>query len=330
MSVAAGVPSLLRPARGLVRAAWTGLTRPPRPLVGIEVHETALGVAKIRRERGVAPILEAIVEQPLSPGVIEPSLSEPGVLEVDAFRAALHQALERAGALGERRVSLVLPDMVARIAILGEGEVSLLRGAPADDVLRFRLKGRVPFDIRDARLSCVPAGKAGNGGGWVVVAALREVLDGYEASCADLGLEVGRVELSGLALLRGLMASRPSGDWLLVQWCGTCVSLFLWREGVLALARTLAGAAGPGEVVREVASTVLYHRERLGGQLTGAALRVVGHSLEETQALLEGPLGLWPEPVDASGAREAGGQPLQAATAMISAGAMASVMSEEA
>jgi hypothetical protein len=329
MSAAAGASSLLRPVRGLVRSAWNGLTLPPRPLVGIEVHEMALGVVKIRRERGGA-VIEAIVEQPLPPGVVAPSISVPGVREVDAFEAALHQALERAGALGERRVSLVLPDMVARVAILGEGEVTLSRGVPADDVLRFRLKDRVPFDIRDARLSCVPAGGVSNGSGWVVAAALREVLDGYEATCADLDLEVGRVELSGLALLRGLMRSSPSGDWLLVQWAGTCVSLFLWREGVLALARTVAGAAGPTEVVREVASTVLYHRERLGGQLTGAALRVVGHSLEETQALLEGPLGLWPEPVDAGGAREAGGQPVQAAMAMISAGAMASVLSEEA
>jgi len=241
---------------------------PEPPLVAVEVRPRAIGVLRLvarggQRAFGAAASLE------LPEGALRLSMTESNLADAPAFRQALRAVLERAGVLGGARVALVLPDPVARIAILPAAEV---KGRPAEmeQLIRFRLKKAVPFEVKDARIGF----RRDVTGQVIAVAALRAVLDPYEAECRALGLEPGLVELSGLALLEAVEASRPAPDRLLVNWDEGYVSLFLVREGSLALARTLTGAsaAEPAQVLREVENTLVYYRERLGGGSLGAAL----------------------------------------------------------
>ena len=66
------------------------------------------------------------------------------------------------------------------------------------------------------------------------------------------------------------------------------------------LVRTLPDvAATPEALPREVANTLLYYRERLGGAgLAGAAVRSVALPPDEAAELLEEPLGLRPAVLD--------------------------------
>jgi hypothetical protein len=124
------------------------------------------------------------------------------------------------------------------------------------------------------------------------------VLEGYEAAFHRLGLAPGLVELSSLSLLS--LVEPASGDRLLVNWDEGYASLVLSRDGWPVLVRTLLDvAATPETLPREVANTLLYYGDRLGGVgLAGATVRSVRIPPDDAARLLEEPLGLVPTVLD--------------------------------
>jgi hypothetical protein len=217
------------------------------------------------------------------------------VLDGSAFRKALQSACERAGALLGGPVALVLPDPAIRLSLVPAADLKARRRAETEQMIRFRLSKAIPFDVQEAQVAW-----AGPVAGQMLVAAVfRPVLEGYEAACRDLGFEPGLVEPSSLALISALAREEASGDRLLVNWDLGYVSLVLTRAGWPILIRTLAGDLGAEAVLREAANTVLYYRERLGGQgLAGASVRSALLPPEEAATLLREPLGLLPDVVD--------------------------------
>jgi type IV pilus assembly protein PilM len=221
----------------------------------------------------------------LAPELLLPSLTQPNLANPERFRVACRSALERAGVLDGAPVALVLPDPVARVAIIPAAE---LAGRPSemDELLRFRLRKSLPFDVREARVGYVRSPR---------------VLDAYEDVCRSLGLEPGLVELSGLALCRSAFGPGSKGDRLLVNWDEGYATLLLVREGWPVLARTLTGpmVSSPVEVAREAAQTLVYARERLGSPgLEQVVVRAAGLLGADAAAVLEAPLGLVPEMID--------------------------------
>jgi hypothetical protein len=270
------------------------LLEPEWPTVAVEVRPRGVSVVRLvgsgnRLGLGAAASLD------LPEGALEVSLARANVVDGAAFRKALQGACERAGALSGGPVALVLPDPAVRVALLPASELKARRRAEVEQMIRFRLNKTVPFDVQQARVAW-----AGPEGGQMLVAAVfRPVLEGYEAVLRDLGFDPGLVEPASLALVGTLERAETPGDRLLVNWDVGYVSLVLTRRGWPILIRTLVGDLGPEAVLREAANTVLYYRERLGGQgLTGAALRSAFLPPEEAVTLLREPLGLEPEVVD--------------------------------
>jgi hypothetical protein len=260
----------------------------------------------------------------LPDGTLRLSVSEPNILDADAFRHALRSVVERAGILGGGRVALVLPDPVARVALLPAADVRG-RGAEADELIRFRLRKAVPFEIRSARLASVPVLAPGREPQVLVGAILGSVLEEYEEACRALGLDPGLVQLAGLVLLNSVEERRVPADRVFINWDEGYVSIFLSRHGAPVLIRTLTGAdaASPANVLRETSQTVVYYRERLGGAgFAEAVVRSAAIPPAEAAQLLEEPLGRRPEILDAWGASIAGdpsvAQSLAAAAAAVS------------
>ena len=266
------------------------------PLLAVEVRPRGLGVARLAREGGKF-VLAAAASADIPPGVLSLSMTEPNLTDPEAFERLLASLLERAGALREGPVALVLPDPVARLTVLPASELLGKRGADAEEMARFRLRKTVPFEIKDARLALGLPPRGGPDAA-VVAAILRPVLESYEAVLHRLGLAPGLVELSSLALLS--LLEPAAGDRLLVNWDEGYASLVLARDGWPMLVRTLPDvAATPEALPREVANTLLYYRERLGGPgLAGAAVRCVALPPDEAADLLEEPLGLLPAVID--------------------------------
>jgi Tfp pilus assembly PilM family ATPase len=272
------------------------LLDPTHPLAAIEVRAKSVGVVRLVRE-GRRMRLAAAAALDLPDGAVKLSMTQPNIEDPAAFRDTLRAALERAGALHVGRVALVLPDPVARLALLPGSEVAAKRRKQSEELIRFRLRKALPFDVRDARLAF--AGDGTRAADSILVAAVYgPVLEGYEAACRSVGLQPGLVELSGLALLNAACGSLPVADRLLVNWDDGYVTLLLARGEWPILVRTLVGEAASSEeeVAREVSNTLIYYRERLGG--TALAQAMVRSALlppEDALRLLEGPLEMKPE-----------------------------------
>ena len=286
-----------RPSTAAAGRLWRALREPERPQVALEVRASGVGVVRTRRDAGRV-VLAAASAVELAPEVLLPSLTQPNLADPERFRVACRSALERAGVLAGGPIALVLPDPVARVAILPAAE---LAGRPSevDELVRFRLRKSLPFDVREARVAHVRSPRAPDP--VIVVAGLGSVLDGYEEVCRSLGLEPGLVELSGLALCRSAFAPGLPGDRLLINWDEGYATLILVRDGWPVLARTLTGpiVSSAAEVAREAAQTLVYARERLGSPgLEQAVVRASSLAVADVAALLEGPLGLVPEMAD--------------------------------
>jgi hypothetical protein len=255
--------------------------------VAVEVHATSLGIVRARKERrGLG--LAAATTVDLGADTLQLSMTQPNLLDPHRFRLALRGALERAGILGGARVALVLPDLLARVAVLPASDVVVRRRTELDELLRFKLRKTVPFEIREARLASTSTGSRAEDR-MVVAAAFSPVVAAYEDVCLSVGLEPGVVELAGLVLARAAFAG-ASGDRLLVNWDEGYLTVLILRDGWPLLVRTLPGEVADtlAGVVREVNNTVTYHRERLGGEgLLEAALRSAVIPSEEMRAALE-------------------------------------------
>ncbi len=269
-----------------------------RPLVAVEVRARAVGAVRLTRE-GRRLVLGAAASLDLPEGTLRLSMTEANIVDRAAFRDVLRAALEKAGALTATRVALVLPDPVARVALLAGSDVPG-KGRAAEELIRFKLRKSLPFDVRETRLAFAASGP--RAGDTVLVAAVfRPVLEAYEEACRDLGLHPGLVELSGLALLNAAFGALPPADRLLVNWDHGYVTLLLARGEWPLLVRTLTGppADEPREVAREVTNTLLYYRERLDGtRLERVLLRSAALPTSQAAGILEESLGVRPETVE--------------------------------
>jgi hypothetical protein len=290
------VSTSLAGAAGALRRLFQ---EPERPLVAVEVRPGSVGVVRVRRDHG-RPVLVAAASLDLPPATLQLSLTQPNILDPARFRQALKGTLERVGVLGGARVALVLPDPVARVSVVPAADVTARKAPEIAELLRFRLKKVLPFEIRDARMNwCTAGGRATDP--YLVAAAMEPVVGAYEEACLSLGLEPGLVELAGLALARAAVGGRREGDRLLVNWDDGYVSLILVRGDWPVMVRTLSGPAttSPAEVAREVTNTILYYRERLGGAgLAGGFVRTVAVPPAEAVDALREPMGLEPEVLD--------------------------------
>jgi len=296
----APVPRIARRGASLASGLATWLREPDRPLLGIEVRANSLAALRLTQSHG-RRALAAAAEVRLSEQSLRLSMVHPNVMDAAAFKGAVGLLLERVGALTERRVALALPDSVARIVVLSGPDIAAARGAGMADVVRFRLREKVPFDIRQATVvsELVPAANATSPGAALCVAVLHSVLQEYEGAVESHGLRAGLVEVSGLALLRSSLASRAAGDWLTLNWDEDHFSLFLTRGGVPLLARTVVGRADPDGVGRELSNTILYHSERLGGGgLAGVRLRSAHLPVIEASEHVARVLGVVPTVID--------------------------------
>jgi Tfp pilus assembly PilM family ATPase len=295
---------------------------PPAPLAAIEVRAGAIGAVRLVPQ-GSGRALGGAASVELPEGTLRLSISEPNIVNPEAFRQGLRSVVEKTGILGAGRVALVLPDPVARVALLPAADIRG-RGAEAEELIRFRLRKAVPFEIRDAHLASVPIHSPGKEPQLLVAAILSTVLEEYEGACRAMGLDPGLVELAGLAILDAIEESRRPADRLVVNWDEGYVSIILSQGGAPVLIRTLMGAdaGSPANVVREASQTALYYKERLGGTgLTEAIVRSTVIPVGEAALLLEEPLGLRPEALDAWGALVGGDR----SSAQILAGAAAAV-----
>ena len=252
----------------------------------------AVSAAAVGRTLGGAR-LSGFAREPLLPGALAPSAAGRNLGNAAEVREAMGRALQRLGH-GGGRVTLVLPDGVARLAL-----VTLAADADAREYVRFRLAGSLPWPAADGLVEVLPLGR-----GQVIGAAVRRAtVAEYEQLASSAGLASERVHLAPLLALAGVARSREAVHVMLGD---TAVSLAAVRDGAVAAFRSRRRDLAEGEATRLLEEAT--RTARLAGDGASAprlvfsgsdATRLCARAGAEAAAGVAG-TGEWPEAAEAA------------------------------
>ena len=127
------------------------LVDPEPPGLGLDLRTGELALVRLSRKRGAGAI-DACLTAPIASGVVTFSMLEPNIVDENELQKVVENALVQAGAAATRRIALTLPDHVSRISVV---ELPDAPGSQTEleELLKFRLKKSLPFDIESARIA---------------------------------------------------------------------------------------------------------------------------------------------------------------------------------
>lgn len=171
-----------------------------RKSLGVSVSSSTVSVVRLGGSPS-SPHLEGVSCRQLSPGTLRPSLREQNIVNPQGFIIALQEARNSLLCRG-KYVSVSLPDTVGRVMLLVLEERFKNR-AEGLELLRWKLKKKLPFDVADAHLDYQQVAIRENGDIVVlVVVAFRPVISQYEELFNAAGLVPTRIDLNCFNLCR--------------------------------------------------------------------------------------------------------------------------------
>jgi type IV pilus assembly protein PilM len=234
-------------------------------------------IALVRLDSKNPALVDRFAVMPLPAGLLVPSLVRPNITSMPDFQAALKGALARAE-IRPARISLAIPDASAKVAL---HSLDMLPGNEDErhQLLRWKLKKTVPFNIEEAHVACheykLSSGK------YVVltICVHRDVLAQYEEVFLKLGIHVGYISLSSFAafeLLARLEPELPQHSLLFVRVRPSAVSSLIMQEGRVVFFRhvdhedeelgpdeRLAGPREAASLFDEIHPCVTYFQDKL-------------------------------------------------------------------
>jgi hypothetical protein len=261
--------------RGLEPEAVLGL-KPPYPPVALQISPGEATLVRMKHRRRGRALLEAHVVRPVAETFIPSSIFQPVTGDATELTARMRELFEQSGTR-PGRVSLLLPDNLAKISLLVLPERPASRKNLAE-LVRSKMRRAVPFKLEEASLSYQLLPGEGREAAVLVTLVRRSLVDRFERALGDLGARTGLVDISTpnlLNLCRGQIngAVGDGGDVGLLNCALNYFSLVLLRHGRLIFFRCKTFALedspqrGPnGVLVREMASSFSYYREKLSGE----------------------------------------------------------------
>jgi hypothetical protein len=302
--------------------------RPPYPPVALAIDRERGLLVRLKHRRGPGPLLEAHAERSFAEPCVPASIFQPVVRPGQELIARLQELFEASGTR-PGRVSLVLPDNLAKISLIALPERP---SSPRhlDELVRSKMRRAVPFRLEEARLSYQMFPGTDRDVSVLAVLVRQALIESLELALGALGARLGLIDIATPNLINlqrtALEAAAGGGDVALFNGEGSYFSLVILRQGRLIFFRCKtfgvdddAPAPGPnGELVRELASSFSYYREKLSGRgIQAIFVRSLGVPYDEIRARLQEMEVGRIEPLDPLAGLEVGGGPaLDAATAL--------------
>jgi len=265
---------------------------PPRyPGVAVEIAPDRVTAVRLAVDRKGGKTRLAAAESRLLPeGAVEVTLTKPNILQPAALIEALRAIFVRI-APADHRVSLLLPDDVARVALLGFTALPKTRRELAD-LVRFRMSKSLPFKPEEAVMDLMLLGGSGPRPGTSSASVLaafvhRAVLEQYESVLAACGYWPGLVSLSTFELFnlfRPVFARKkaPDRDSLVLNVTRHYLSVVILRDTDVIFYRCkphtqAANGDSQADVRREIYTSLAFYQEKLLGRGIGRVfLRCAG------------------------------------------------------
>ncbi|MRR07360.1 MAG: pilus assembly protein PilM [Deltaproteobacteria bacterium] len=239
-----------------------------RNAVGMEITQHGVRFAAIggRKSR---PKLLAQETAEFPAGTMRLVHREPNVMEPALFVRQVKEAylklLNRTGL-----VSVSLPDACGRVTIL-DLETRFKSREEGCDIIRWKLKKSLPFDVNDMHLDYQILQEKESGEISVLVAIIaRQVVSQYEDLLIEAGIQPNRVDFTSFNLYRLFSPRIAMSDSCLFVAChDNVLSILAFHQGVLEFyrAKDLPGSdPDMNRVFMETNSSLLFYREKNPGR----------------------------------------------------------------
>jgi type IV pilus assembly protein PilM len=235
-----------------------------RKSLGVSVSSSAVSFVRVGGSPS-APSLEAVSSRPLSPGTLNPSMRELNILNPQGFVIALQEARNSLFCRG-KYVSVSLPDSVGRVMMM-DMEERFKNRSEGLDVLRWKLKKKLPFDVADAHLDFQQVAMRENGDIVVlVVLAFRPVISQYEEMFSAAGLVPTQIDLNCFNLSR-VFEHRLAKfeEYALLTYFDSHLGIMFFSRGKLEFVRNRELAGGDTKfdsVHKEIRFSFLSYKSR--------------------------------------------------------------------
>jgi type IV pilus assembly protein PilM len=235
-----------------------------RKALGLEISHEGVAFALTGGTRNV-PRLDAYLTAPLPVDTLRFSLREPNVQNPAAFVDVIRNGYLRL-LTPVKRVSLSLPDAIGRVLLL-DLETRFRSRDEGADIIRWKLKKSLPFDVTEVHLDYQVLKEKETGEVATLVALIsRRVLNQYEELLVQAGLEPNRIDFSTFNFYN-LCAHRLELDAYsaFMAFHGRTVSILIFSDGVLEFYRAKELPGHPldaDRVFREISSSLLVHQEK--------------------------------------------------------------------
>jgi hypothetical protein len=270
----ASMTEMIERLRGVNLERLLGL-RPEYPRVALDLERSSLALVRLKKRRHGRPQIGGYHVQPTDDAAVPATIFDQESVE-PARLSELLRALFEASGIRPGKVSVVLPDNLAKLSLLTLPERPPSR-RQLEEVIRFKVRRGVPFRISDAIMSyqLLP----GEGKGIVVLVALihRALVERYEQALESIGARPGLIDLCTPNLLNlcreRIDTASAEGDAALLNCAGCYFSLAIVRRGRLIFLRCKTysmgnGQPGPidGVLARELGYSLSYYEEKLAGE----------------------------------------------------------------
>jgi type IV pilus assembly protein PilM len=274
------------------------LLEPKYPSVAFDLDPKSLAMVRIGSRKKERFIASFEVEE-IPPDMLETDFYKVKLSAPDEFKAMISRLVEREP-VKLNRVSLILPDNYARVAIIPFDDLPRRR-QDAIALVKWKTKKSVPFKVEEAAVDFMPLSVQGRGVNVLAVLTPRSVMEEFETTFASLGIQAGLVDLSTLSLINFYrpVLQREMGngsEYLLANVSESFLTFVIFRGEEMVFFRCRPFASGVADdggegalrlLKRELQTSLLYYREKLEGrQLTRAYLRIVGLDPDAVSDLL--------------------------------------------
>ena len=235
-----------------------------RTSLGVEINPAGVAFALLDGS-SAAPRLERVAYGPLPPGCLRVSLREPNILDPQSFSDVVRNVYNLLLHSGTR-LSVTLPDTVGRIMML-DVEGRFKSRAEGLDVIRWKLKKNLPFDLADTHLDYQQLSVRENGDMALMVALVsRVVISQYEELLMAAGFTPARIDFNSFNLYRAFENRlAPQDDIALITFYDSTLSIMIFANGILEFQRVkeLSGSSGvDSRVYMEINSSLKVYRDR--------------------------------------------------------------------
>lgn len=237
--------------------------------IGVEISQSGVAFALLGGS-AASPRLERVSRSSFASGALRASMREENILDPEVFIRQLKDAHNRLLYRGTR-LSVTLPDTVGRILLL-DVEGRFKSRAEGLDIIRWKLKKSMPFDVADTHLDYQQLTIRENGSMALLVALVsRSVIGQYEELLTTAGFVPARIDFNIFNLFRTFersLAHLEDGAFISFYEGALCIMIF--ADGLPEFIRIKdlsAAVVVDSRVYMEINSSFLVYRERFPGRV---------------------------------------------------------------